>query len=65
MSKLRCGNCDHWLGEAPSPLVYVTNIATGEEPSVRPPRDLRLCKSCGQVNVFIAQRDLDARLAAR
>lgn len=56
---VRCGNCQHWLGEAPEALVYVEHVGKGAEAKVEPPRDLRLCKSCNRVNVFIARKDLD------
>lgn len=56
---VRCGNCKHWLGESPEPLVFVEDVGRSDEARVDPPRDLRLCKSCGRVNVFIARKDLD------
>lgn len=64
MNELRCGNCSHWLGEAPVPLVRIDVVARGSDARVKPPRDLRLCKSCGRVNVFVARADLEARLAS-
>jgi hypothetical protein len=56
---LRCGSCDYWLGESVVPLVRVEHVAKGDEVTIRPPRDLRLCKACGRVTVFVAIRDLD------
>lgn len=56
---VRCGKCSYWLGESPEPLVFVEDVAKSNEASVDPPRDMRLCKSCGRVNVFIARKDLD------
>ncbi|MFW6089686.1 MAG: hypothetical protein ACODAB_08030 [Gemmatimonadota bacterium] len=60
--EIRCGKCSHWLGEAPEPLVYVEHVGRSTEARVEPPRDLRLCKSCGRVNVFVARTDLGERL---
>ena len=60
---IRCGNCTHWLGESSVPLVFVAHVQKGEEPGVERPRDLRLCKSCGSVNVFVSRNDLAGRLA--
>lgn len=63
-TEIRCGNCSHWLGEASLPLVYIEHVRRGAEAKVAAPRDLRLCKSCGQVNVFVAFEHLQARLAS-
>lgn len=60
--EVRCGNCSHWLGESPEPLVYIEHVERGGDARIGAPRDLRLCKSCGRVNVFVARTDLDARL---
>jgi hypothetical protein len=56
---VRCGNCDYWLGESSTPLVRIEVVAKGEDVALAPPRDLRLCKGCGRVNVFVATKDLD------
>lgn len=56
---IRCGNCDHWLGESPEPLVFVEHVGRGTDAKINPPRDLRLCKACLRVNVFIKRSDLD------
>lgn len=60
--EIRCGNCSHWLGESPSELVFVEHVQRGPDARVIPPRDLRLCKSCGRVNVFVAREEVEARL---
>lgn len=61
---IRCGNCSHWLGESAVPLVFVEHVKRGTEARISAPRDLRLCKSCGRVNVFVAREHLHAALAA-
>lgn len=63
-TEVRCGNCSHWLGESSVPLVYVEHVRRGSEARVSAPRDLRLCKSCGRVNVFVARDHLHAALAS-
>ena len=64
MNEVRCGNCKHWLGEASEPLVFVEDVNRGPDTKVSEPRDLRLCKSCNRVNVFIPRSVLDRRLQA-
>lgn len=59
-NELRCGGCQYWLGESAEPLVFVETVAKSADALVQRPRDLRLCKSCGRVNVFIRRGDLDA-----
>lgn len=61
--EVRCGNCSHWLGESPVPLVFIEHVQKGADAKVLAPRDLRLCKSCSRVNVFVALEHLQARLA--
>jgi hypothetical protein len=61
--EIRCGNCRHWLGESAVPLVYIEHVGHGTKARVAAPRDLRLCKSCGRVNVFVAREHLNAALA--
>lgn len=61
--EIRCGNCKHWLGESAVPLVYIEHVGHGTEARVAAPRDLRLCKSCGRVNVFVARDHLAEALA--
>jgi hypothetical protein len=56
---LRCGSCNHWLGESVEPLAFVECVKNGMDATIAPPRDLRLCKSCLRVSVFIPRRDLD------
>lgn len=63
MTELRCGNCNHWLGESPVELVFVETVERGPDARIASPRDLRLCKSCGRVNVFVARDALDRYLA--
>ena len=58
---VRCGDCGYWLGESSQKLIHVECLAHSTETRVAPPRDLRLCKKCGRVNVFIAAADLDWR----
>lgn len=58
---LRCGNCHCWLGEATVELVRIEVLEKGAEATIRPPRDLRLCKQCRRVNVFVPKADLDLR----
>lgn len=62
MNELRCGNCKHWLGESSEPLLYVEHVDRSSDARVSRPRDLRLCKSCNQVNVFILKSALDTRM---
>lgn len=62
VTEIRCGNCKHWLGEATEPLVYVEHVNRGPDANVSRPRDLRLCKSCNRVNVFISKAALDGRM---
>lgn len=64
MSELRCKGCSHWLGESPVPLVYVESVKKSAEARITTPRDLRLCKSCGYINVFIARADLEKACTA-
>ena len=61
---LRCHNCRKWIGEAAIALIPVETVAAGTECKVAPPRDLRLCRSCGRVTVFIPRADLDLRRRA-
>ncbi len=61
---LRCYECRKWVGESVDPLIPVDRIAAGAECKVDPPRDLRLCRSCGVVTVFIPRADLDLRRRA-
>ena len=58
---LRCGNCNHWLGESVERLVFIKHVGKSPEAGIERPRDLRLCKSCSRVNVFIPRSDLDIR----
>lgn len=58
--EIRCGNCNYWLGESTVPLVNLECVMKSAEATIKPPRDLRVCKSCGQVNVLIARKDLVA-----
>ena len=63
--ELRCGKCKHWLGESPEPVVYVETVANSSESQIPPPRDLRMCRSCQRLNVFVplkALKALDSRL---
>ncbi|WP_425154697.1 hypothetical protein [Candidatus Palauibacter sp.] len=60
MGELRCARCDCWLGESAEPLVHVDTVTKGYDVTLAPPRDLRLCKSCGRVNVFVPRRSLTA-----
>jgi hypothetical protein len=68
VKRIECGNCKTWLGESVVDLVFVEHVEKGVESvselGVRPPRDLRLCKSCDRVNVFIPRAELDQRRAA-
>jgi HK97 family phage prohead protease len=56
---LRCANCSHWVGEAVEEMVRIGHEPNAKNLHVRPPRDLRLCRSCGRVTVFIPKNDLD------
>lgn len=60
-----CGNgrCKYWLGESPEPLVYVESVEKGEEVTIPPPRDVRICKGCGQVAIFVPKSSLKVRHA--
>lgn len=58
---LRCGNCNYYLGETWSKLVYVGHCKRATDSPVEPPRDLRLCKSCGRINAFVPLSSLDVR----
>ena len=62
MTEVRCGNCGHWIGEAPDDLVLVEHVKRSSDTKVGPPRDLRICASCNRVNVFIARASLDGML---
>ena len=64
VTEVRCRNCRKWVGETVAPLVPVETVAAGEESKIAPPRDLRLCRSCGTVTVFIPRADLDLRRSA-
>lgn len=68
MTELRCGSCGNWLGEAAVDLVFVEDVEKGQKSvsslDVQRPRDLRLCKSCERVNVFVPRSDLDRRRTA-
>lgn len=64
--ELRCANSDcrgYWLGEAPERVVLMEMVAKGADVTVQPPRDLRICKRCGCVNVFVTLKDLGLRAA--
>jgi hypothetical protein len=65
MNELRCGNCRSWLGEAVEVMVHVEHVEKGTESvralAISPPRDLRLCKSCERVNVFVPKASLAVR----
>jgi hypothetical protein len=56
--ELRCGACNYWLGESVAPLVRLGTVEKSSEATVKRPRDLRVCKSCGKVNVFLARSAL-------
>lgn len=58
--ELRCGNgkCGYWLGESAVPLVNLGVVAKAADATVRGPRDLRLCRKCEQVNVFVTRESL-------
>ena len=64
VTELRCQDCRKWIGEATTALVPVETVAAGKDCKVAPPRDLRLCRSCGRVTVFIPRADLDLRRKA-
>lgn len=57
---LQCGNCKLWVGESAEPMVKIDVVDSGFEATVPPPRDLRLCKRCGKVTVFVPSKDIDA-----
>ena len=61
---LRCQNCRKWIGESVVALVPVETVRAGKECKVAAPRDLRFCRSCGRVTVFIPKADLDLRRKA-
>ena len=63
-TSIRCKKCAKWIGESVEPLVPVEIVAAGTESKVAPPRDLRLCRSCGAVTVLIPRADLDLRRGA-
>lgn len=58
MNELRCSNCNYWLGESVVSLAHLGHVQKSAEATVKPPRDLRVCKSCGQVNVFVPREGL-------
>lgn len=62
-TEVRCGNCGHWLGESPEQLVFIEHVAKSGEARIDPPRDLRMCRSCQQVNVFIRLAELDSAMS--
>ena len=64
-TSLRCGKCGYWLGESTVSLVRVEHVSKGNDVTIAPPRDLRLCKQCSRVNVFIARADLDLHRGRR
>lgn len=63
---VHCGNgrCKYWLGESPEPLVYVESVEKGEEVTIPAPRDVRICKGCGSVAIFVPKASLDLRRMA-
>lgn len=63
MTDLRCGTCNYWIGESAIDLVRVEVVDRSAETRVATPRDLRVCKSCGGVNVFVSKDALDRSLA--
>lgn len=62
MIEVRCGNCGHWIGEAPAELILVEHVKRSGDTKVEAPRDLRICRGCGRVNVFVALSSLDGML---
>lgn len=64
MTELKCGNCGYWVGESSKPLAYVEHVASGYEAVIPHPRDLRLCKQCSRVSVFVPEEDLRRALTA-
>lgn len=60
---VHCGNgrCNYWLGESSEPLVYVESVAKGEHVTIPAPRDVRICKGCGHVAIFVPRSSLDLR----
>lgn len=64
--ELRCGNgrCNYWLGEAPSQMVNLGVFAKAGDVTIQGPRDLRLCRKCEQVNVFVPLAELGIKSAA-
>ena len=56
---LRCRNCNRWLGESTEPLIFIEHVRKSADVHIRPPRDLRFCKNCNCVNVFVNLKDLD------
>ncbi len=44
-------------------MIFVDHVSRDPEAEIGPPRDLRLCKSCGRVNVFVQKDDLDLHMA--
>lgn len=63
-SRGRWVKCRYWLGESLQPVVYVASVKKGEEVTIAEPRDVRICKGCGQVAVFVPRAGLDLRRAA-
>lgn len=65
LHEVRCGNAkcnSYWLGEAAEPMVFIEHVAKGEPVNVASPRDVRLCKACGRLNVHVTRGHLMARL---
>lgn len=57
---VRC-KCGYWLGEATEPLVRIEVVPRGPDVTVDSPRDLRYCKQCLSVNVFVPRKEFDRR----
>jgi HK97 family phage prohead protease len=62
---LKCANCKYWLGEAVEEMAAIDHVGHGRDVTLSPPRDLRLCKQCGRVTVFVRRKDLDRLLGVR
>lgn len=62
MNELRCGNCGYWVGESTEAMVFVETVDRSVKCLLSPPRDMRICKSCNRVNVFIPRGALDRQL---
>lgn len=60
--EVRCQNCSHYLGESSVELVSLGTVKHSTEVKVQPPRDLRYCKSCQNISIYVARADLEARL---